>query len=226
MFIPVLCCATVISPRPRGSQGSNTYSVQVSAFERKLETKVDRFDAAGRTLVANLLDLAYEYELPIGLEYLDRDAVTRPITLQLRDDSVRGLLVALVQQDPEYRVSFSDGLVDIYSPKARDDPSNLLNKPIKEFAVTDMDTHRADMELLCELAREAVPAGGCGGSIAVGQWGPLRITVHLHNSKVHEILNAIVAQNGKAAWTVMTPPNKLSKIPFGGLWHIYPLEAF
>src|SRR6202011_5143005 len=43
---------------------------------------------------------------------------------------------------------------------------------------------------------------GCGGSLAVGQWDPLRISLHLHNVRVYEILNAIVAQNGRAIWTV------------------------
>jgi len=80
------------------------------------------------------------------------------------------------------------------------------------------------MELVCALTRELVPPGGCGGSIAVGQWGSLKITLHLHNATVFETLNAIVAQNGKTVWTVMATPNKLSKIPVGGLWHIYPLE--
>ena len=80
------------------------------------------------------------------------------------------------------------------------------------------------MELFCALAREVEPSGGCGGSIAVGQWRPLKIAVHLQNAKVYEIVNAIVVQNGKAVWTVIAPPQKLSRVPVGGLWHIYPLE--
>jgi hypothetical protein len=171
-----------------------------------------------------LVDLAYEYELPMGIEYLDREAATQPINLELRNESVRGILLAIVQQVPEYKVSFSDGVVDVYVPKMREDSSNLLNKVIKNFAVSELDTRRADMELLCALTREVIPSGGCGGSIAIGQWGPLKITVHVHNAKVYEIVNSIVAQNGKAVWTVMAPPDKLSKIPVGGLWHIYPLE--
>jgi hypothetical protein len=34
----------------------------------------------------------------------------------------------------------------------------------------------------------------------------------------------MVAQNGKAVWTVIGPPEKLSKTPIVDLWHIYPLE--
>jgi hypothetical protein len=215
---------SVVPAQPAKHHGRNTQSTEASLFERKLDGRVERFDTSGRTLAAIVIDLAYEYELPTGIEYLDHEATTRPIDLQFHDESVRGILVAIIQQVPEYRVSFTGDMVDIYSPRAREDSSNLLNRVIKDFAVTELDTHRADMELVCDLARELVPPGGCGGSIAVGQWGPLKITLHLHNTTVFEILNAIVAQNGRATWTVTAPPEKLSRFPFGDLWHIYPLE--
>lgn len=223
----LISCLTILSAWPVKQHASNMRPAQAQAslLESKLDRRVEHFDAAGRTLVANVLDLAYEYELPTGIEYVDQNAMTRPIDLELDNESLRGIIVAIVQRAPEYRVSFSDGLVDIYAPKAREDPSNLLNKIIKNFAVTDMDTHRADMELFCALSRELVPPAGCFSSIAVGQWGPLKITVHLQNAKVYEIANAMVAQNGKAVWTVIAPRGNLSKIPVGGLWHIYPLEA-
>jgi hypothetical protein len=224
-LFPLFACCLMAGPiQPLSQRPSTAQSIRVSSFEEKLDRRVERFDTLGRTLATSVVDLAYEYELPIGIEYLDPVATARPISLQLHSESVRGILVAIIQQAPEYRVSFSDGLVDIYTPKAREDSSNLLNKVIKNFAVTGLDTHEADLELLCTLSREVEPQGGCGGSIATGQWGLLKITVHLQNAKVYEIVNAIVAQNGKAVWTVIAPPDKLSKIPVGGLWHIYPLE--
>ena len=200
-------------------------AVKGSSFESRLNSRIGHFKISGQTLVAIVLDLAYEFQLPTGIEYIDHDAMTRPINLELNNESVRGILLAIVQQVPEYKVSFSEGVVDVYTPKAREDTSNLLNKTIKNFGVSGLDTTRADMELFCALSREVLPSGGCGGSIATGQWGPLRITVQLQNAKVYEILNAMTAQNGKAIWTVIAPPNRLSKIPVGGLWHIYPLEA-
>ncbi len=224
VFVSTVCCLTAVSATYVNPLASNTEPTQATIFERKLNTRVARFDTSGRTLATSLIDLAYEYELPMGIEYLDRKAATQPINLELRNESVRGILLAIIQQVPEYKVSFSDGVVDVYVPKAREDSSNLLNKVIRNFAVSELDTRRADVELLCALTREVMPSGGCGGSIAIGQWGPLKITVHVQNAKVYEIVNLIVAQNGKAVWTVMAPPEKLSKIPVGGLWHIYPIE--
>jgi hypothetical protein len=224
VFISTVYCLTAVPTTYVNPPASNTELAQATIFEHKLNTRVARFDTSGRTLVTSLIDLAYGYELPMGIEYLDRKAATQPINLELRNESVRGILLAIVQQVPEYRVSFSDGVVDVYVPKAREDSSNLLNKVIKNFTVSELDTRRADMELLCALTREVIPSGGCGGSIAIGQWGPLKITIHVQNAKVYEIVNSIIALNGKAVWTVMAPPEKLSKIPVGGLWHIYPIE--
>ena len=199
-------------------------AVKGSSFESRLDSRIGHFKITNQTLVAIVLDLAYDLQLPTGIEYIDHDAMTRPINLELQNESVRGILVAIVQQVPEYRVSFSDGVVDVYAPKAREDTSNLLNKTIKNFGVSGLDTTSADVELFCALSREVL-SGGCGGSVAKGQLGPLRITIHLQNAKVYEILNAMAAQNGKAIWTVIAPPDGLSKIPVGGLWHMYPLEA-
>lgn len=223
LLIMYAVLSAAASARSASKHSENAQS-QTLHFAAKLDERVEVFNTSGRTLVASVLDLAYEYELPTGIEYIDREAATKPINLELRNESVRGILLAIVQQLPQYRVNFSDGLVNIYAPRAREDASNLFNRVIKTFAVTELDTHRADVELVCSLARELVPPGPCGGSIAVGQWGPLKITVHLQNAKVYEIVNAMVAQNGKAVWTVIAPPDKLSKVPVGGLWHIYPLE--
>lgn len=220
-FVRFLFCVVAISfpvcLRSNVDTPQNTY-------ERTLETKIPFFDSAGRTLIENVLDLAYQYELPLGLEYLDQTAVTRAINLKLQDASVRSVLIELIQQNPQYQVSFSNGLVDIYSPKAREDSSNLFNRVMKDFTVANVDTHRADAELFCQLARNLSPNAGCGGSVAIGQWGSLKVNIDRHNAKIYEILNEIVAQNGKAVWSVMVPPTKMSAIPFGGLWHIYPLQ--
>jgi len=157
----------------------------------------------------------------MAVEYADRDATTRPLNLQFHNESVRGILEAIVRQAPQYHVSFSEGIVDIFVPKAREDTSNLLNKVIKNFSVVEMETRKADFQLFCALAHE-VNFSGCGGSLAVGQWEPRRITLHLQSAKVYEVLNAIVAQNGKAIWTVTA--TKLSNLQSGGIWYIYPLQ--
>ena len=93
---------------------------------------------------------------------------------------------------------------------------------MKDFSVTEMETRLADSQLFCALVQSA-GSSGFAGRLAVVQWDPLRITLHVHTARVYEILNAIVAQNGRAIWTVTTS-NPASVPQCCGLWYIYPLE--
>jgi hypothetical protein len=222
-----ICSLTLTIPTieaARPNQPSRQAQSQ-SGHDNKLNKHVPEFRTSGRSLIATLVDLAYEFELPMGIEYIDRESVTRPLELEFRDDPLGDIITALVAHQPEYRVSFVGGVVQIYSPQARDDPSNPLNKPIKDFSVIAVDTRDADLQLACALSRELAPSANCGGSITNGQWGPLKITMHLQNAKVFEVLDAIVQQNGQAIWIVTALPERLSKTQTGGLWHVYPLQV-
>src|SRR6266481_2663318 len=131
VFVSTVCCLTAVSATFVNPLASNTEPTQATIFEHKLNTRVARFDTSGRTLVTSLIDLAYEYELPMGIEYLDRKAATQPINLELGNESVRGILLAFIQQVPEYKVSFSDGVLDVYAPKAREDSTHPLHNAIQ-----------------------------------------------------------------------------------------------
>ncbi len=212
---------------PIKSADEQKHSTQVpgtSQFEDKLNKRVGHFDASGRTLVKCLLDLAYEYQLPLALEYVEDKALDQQLVLELRDQTLRGVLLAVVRNASGYQLSIAGGIVDVYAPRARENPANLLNKLIKNFSVSSADTHFADAALFCTLSREIEPSSACVGSIVPGQWGTKQVSVHMQNARVYEILNAIISENGSAIWTVTVPPADLSKTPIVDLWHIYPLQ--
>src|SRR3984893_10964191 len=106
----------------------------------------------------------------MAIEYAGREATTRPINLEFHNKSLREMVEAIVKQDQQYRVSFSDGIVDIFSPRAREDRSNLLNQVLKDFSVTEMETREADFQLFCAVAQAARSHGG-GGRASRGRWG-------------------------------------------------------
>jgi hypothetical protein len=179
-------------------------------------------------MVEAVLALAYACQLPLALEFISQDAVRGPVDLPVQTGSVREVITAVVDSAPGYRVDFAHGLVDIYSSEARRDPLNPFNLVVPEYRVAGLDTDMADSMLVCTLGDELLPhSGGCGGSSPFGRWGPLKITLEMHNATVYEILNAIVAQNGRAAWT----PINLPRVPelrrrrfFTNFWSIYPLD--
>jgi hypothetical protein len=213
---------TTCAAQPVENPAATTPSSDVSSFAHRLDTRVEKFDTSGRTLIQSVVDLVFEYQLPTAIEYAGREASTRKLNLRFHGESVRSILEKIIQQDSEYRFSFSGGIVDIFSASAREDPSSLLNRVVQKFDVTHADTHEADAELLCILGR-AAGSEVCGGSLALGQWPQIKITLHLQNAKVHEILDAIAAQNGEAIWTVIARPPDLSKLQTN-FWYIYPLQ--
>ena len=56
---------------------------KVLSFQEKLDKNVAEFNTGGRTLIESLLDIAYQHELPMGIEYLNRDARSRPLAPKL-----------------------------------------------------------------------------------------------------------------------------------------------
>jgi hypothetical protein len=179
-------------------------------------------------MVEAVLALAYACQLPLALELISQDAVRRPVDLPVQTGSVREVITVVVHSVPGYRVDFTHGLVDIYSAEARRDPLNPFNLVLPEYRVADLDTDMADNMLVCALGRELIShSPGCGGSSGFGQWGPLKITLEMHNARVYEILNAIVAQNGRAFWTPIKlprPPELRRGRSFTNFWSIYPLD--
>lgn len=101
--------------------------------------------------------MAFAYQLPTEIEYADLEASTQPLDLHFQNESVRGILQAITEQVPGYSVSFSSGVVDVFAARGREDPSNLLNKVIRDFAVEQVDTREADFQLFCALSHEVTP---------------------------------------------------------------------
>lgn len=196
----------------------------VLSFNEKLHTIAPLFEVAGKPMADAAVHVAYKYRLPMAIEHVSRDALQEPLYVKLKDQSIRQVITAIVGMAPGYRVDFSHGLVDIYSPAARHDSSSPFNMVIHHFEVNGLDTHFAGAELLCDISRQLHGHSGCGGSIASGQWGDRKITLDLKDKRVYEILNAIVAQNGEALWTPVARPKVSSPLIAGNFWYIYPLD--
>lgn len=143
--------------------------------------------------------------------------------VKLTNKTIRETLTALAKATPGYEVSFSSGVVEIYSPRARQDPSNLLNTVISDFGVKDEDPQVASYDLAGALVRKFMPDVAIVRSIPVGSLGPSKVTLRLHNSKVYEILDALISANGEAIWVVRVPSGGLSTLE-RTRWYVYGLD--
>jgi predicted nucleic acid-binding protein len=109
-FIGKLICVSALWLPILSAQNVARHKAKAS-FEQKTDKLVDRFNTGGRTLVDSVILLAYEYQVPMAIEYADREATTKPINLEFRNKSLREMLEVIVKRDQQYRVSFSDGVI-------------------------------------------------------------------------------------------------------------------
>ena len=79
-------CPTIVSEQVFEHHKTVAESATGASFERKLDRRVKRFDTAGRTLVASIVELAFNYQLPTAIEYADRKATTRPLNLHFENE--------------------------------------------------------------------------------------------------------------------------------------------
>ena len=93
-------CPTLVSEQVFEHHETVAESATASSFEQKLDRRVKRFDTAGRTLVASIVDLAFRYQLPTAIEYADREATTRRLNSHFQNESVRRILISPSLQLP------------------------------------------------------------------------------------------------------------------------------
>jgi hypothetical protein len=217
--VPALIIFVLITYPGRAVRSSGDR--QAMSLSHLLSVRIREFGGENASMAHILVHLAYSQHLPIALEYIDHAALAAHPTPRLRGVTVGEALRTIVAVCPEYSVDVSHGVVEIYSPLARRDGSNLLNTIIPRFTVTNLDAGVASAALLDAVFAQRRPGMSVAHSVA-GVGGE-RLSLSVMNMPVYAILNKIIALQGGSIWTVTVPPQKLSE-PKDTPWHAYPLD--
>ncbi len=204
-----------------GSGATSRGDQQAMSLSHLLTVRIQEFGGGNASMAHNLVHLAYSRHLPIALEYIDHAALAGHPTPRLRGVTVGEALRTIVAVCPEYSVDVSHGVVEIYSPLARRDGSNLLNTIIPRFTLTNLDAGVASAALLDAVFAHRRPGMSVAHSVA-GVGGE-RLSLSVMNMPVYAILNKIIALQGSSIWTITVPPQKLSNLK-DTPWHVYPLD--
>ncbi|MGH9455501.1 MAG: hypothetical protein ACRD2O_16190 [Terriglobia bacterium] len=197
-------------------------AAKTPGFQERLQAHVAGLDETGLSPIHALIHTVFEYQLPFALEYVDRNAVKVEPRIKLPQGTVQKRIESLVRMLPGFSVSFSSGLVDVYSPAARAEASNLLNVVLPHFKVQHLDAGLADAMVFDALVAQKTRNAGVFNE-AAGAGGP-PLTIDAHNIRVYEALNRVVSEQGHSMWIVGAPPEKLSKLD-GDLWHFHILNS-
>lgn len=148
----------------------------------------------------------------IGFETIKDDPKSRPTlirNLHLRNQTVAQILLRLCAEDPRYafEVMSDSRIVNVYLTSARSDARNLLNVHVSQFDVDgyvhpqtlirSIDRYAPELgDYLNEKLREqwvrTGPPGAFLGSVLSGDAPVPKVSIHLRDLTIREILNAIV----------------------------------
>jgi hypothetical protein len=192
-----------------------------------ISTTVESFEVKGQTRMAALLTFCQTFGLPLGVEFLDPEALTQAVEVSARNQSVGSTLDLILPAAKGYQWSLEDGIVHVSSGVVPRGPKNLLDVVISDFrfrqpATVQWASENVKMALSHELHPEIL---GFAGHYPTGNPKDIIPPFAKQNATVRELLNTIVRESPVgAAWVVRTSPAKLDKIPERGLWKIFEYQ--
>ena len=185
--------------------------------------RVGPLDIVGVPLVDALLEIAQRERIPMGIEYIDVQALTATVSVHAKETTLAGLLSLVLPRSSGYVWSERCGVIDITHVGAPIGRANLLDHVIATFDIPRSSLDEFNSELEMALKRDLNPeASGFGGDyISLGPpvfVGPF----HIRDASVREILSRAARQEGAAAWVVTVPPEGFSQASSHSLWKMLP----
>lgn len=190
-----------------------------------LSRRVPSFSVEGLCRVDALLVLGQQEQLPLGIEYVDRDALEQPLTRHFQEATLGEIIRAILGGRDGYSWQVRDGVLDVTHKLEASGKRNLFDYVIPEFAIGRCSLADASNLLYLELDRQLHPqTTGYAGDYNPGSCQEMIGPFELRNMSVRQILSRLVSASNRAAWIVRVQPGGLDYLPRGGLWTIIEYE--
>lgn len=188
------------------------------SLQSKLAQKTDFVPNAASTK-ERLIEVARHFEIPMGIEWVNRTNCPAPHSPLANQPTVRELIRSILKDAPSYKLEVKAGVINIFDQSVKHDPRNFLNIRIPEYHVDKENIFGAQALLRFSihkaLNRELYQSGSNGG---YGYGFPRTDTFDIknisfssENASVRDILNSIVSANGNALWIVEPTPSRMMK---------------
>jgi hypothetical protein len=218
----ILLMIGIVLARSGALRAQSTDIRQSQTSMRSLEDKLSlkaTFIPRSKSALAQLIEVAKHYRLPMGIEWLNRPGKEKvAVTLSLVRDSVtvRELIQTILLQSQDQQMSIEDGIIHITHPAFMIDPKNLLNLRISEIHVENLDLPEAEAQLRLKIGMTLRPqlytdGYGVGHRYYLkGAFSKRNISISGNNLTVREILNDIAKANGSLLWVAQLTPRELA----------------
>jgi len=217
--------ASPTTPAASGSQ-------RPEDLDAKLRTGVHSYQLQANNFVEALTRVASDFQIPIGIEWVNTPAARARLTLSWKDATVRDVLQAIVKTQPGFKMLVGTSVVHVSSPDLVPDRENPLRLNINAFEVHNVPVEFASRELHNVVKRTISPprpqqgAGGVAGSGFSNIDDP-KISAHVKNASVEDALDALARSSVRKIW-IVTFSDSPSLTPTGfrrtlTLWNDLPI---
>jgi hypothetical protein len=180
------------------------------------------FESKGVGLTETLLRFSDQQHLPIAIEYVDSDSMSRPIDVSVRNKTIAQALDSILSHGQGYAWTLQNGIIEIKNKHSSKRAEAQLNTVIPVFDIpAELRVDVACAALWRELRVALDPRlrqQGYGGSF-LGSSSTIKPAT-LRNQTVRQILSYIVVNSRAQGWIVAGPPKCLGFTPYCGLWYL------
>lgn len=201
--------------------GGSVYGDEPPQLSRLLARRVSSFRVEKTSKLDALLNLGRQEHIPLGIEYVDFQALEKPISINIGPSTIAETLDAIFGRGSGYSWSVQDGVLHISHKSLRKSSRNLLDRRLPRFSIRKVSLQDGGHVLQMTLQGDLQPQlQGWVGSYPTGSSSKKVGPLELQNITVRQALNRLVAEAGDAAWIVQVPPGALDSLPSYGLWRV------
>jgi hypothetical protein len=176
------------------------------------------FELRAPSLVDALLELGKRTNQPMGIEYVDDEALQNPVHASVPDGTLDEGLRTILGGREGYSWHVKDGVVLITNARAPKGRNNLLDTLLPTFSTPRCSPQEAGNLLYMNLGVSLHPGVGVAGDYRPGLTGMRVGPMQMKNVSVRQVLNRIASEAGQLGWVVQVSPSEMSQHPSSGFW--------
>lgn len=189
-------------------------SQESGELKATLQTPVHSYSVAATTFADALMEVAGQFKVPMGIEWVRETSGLEPIHLSWSDATVEQVVRDIVRAQPGYEIKIRGALVHVRPRDMIPDKENFLRLRISRFDVHNEVAEIAgrrlvDLVNLRVTPPKLLPPGQAVGGVGSSQFvevGDPDISLSLTQVTVEDVLDAISLGSPFKVWIVTFAP--------------------
>jgi hypothetical protein len=174
------------------------------ALQARLIAPIHDYSLTAPNFAEALIQVASQFQIPIGIEWVNTPAARTPLTLNWKDTTVQQIFAAITTTQPGYELSVHDGIVHVFSMKVA--PSqNFVHLKIERFEAHHQSVRLAERRLQGLVNLKVAPPKPTGegrGESFAANTDESMVDLQFQDVTVEAILDSLATASSKKIWVV------------------------